>query len=73
MLAAAVHDGLGLMEGIRRAREDGEYSLVEIAQCAGLSERTVARFALDAGVRRRPGTRQRRIGDLTPGKSGMET
>ena len=73
ILATAVHDGMGLAEGIRRAREDGEYSVVDIARCTGLSARTVARFALDAGVRRRPGTRQRRIGDLTRGKSGMET
>jgi putative transposase len=73
ILATAVHAGLGLAEGIRRAREDGEYSFVDIARCTGLSERTVARFAMDAGVRRRPGTRRRRIGDLTSGNDGMET
>lgn len=74
ILATAVHEGLGLAGGIRRAREDGEYSFVDIARCTGLSERTVARLAADgSGVRRRRGTRRRRFGDLTRGNGGMET
>jgi REP element-mobilizing transposase RayT len=74
ILARAVLDGEGLAGGVRRARDASAYSLVEIARCAGLSEKTVARMAGGAAAGpRRPGTRQRRIGDLTPGKGGMET
>ena len=68
-LAAAVGDGEGLAGGVRRARESGGYSFADIARCAGVSEKTVARMVSGAApVRRRPGTRRRRIGDLTPGR-----
>jgi putative transposase len=74
ILANAVRDGEGLAAGIRRAQEAGPFSFAEIARCAGLSEKAVAR--MDAGPplgRRRPGTRQRRIADLTPECGATET
>jgi putative transposase len=74
ILAAAIRDGGGLATGVRHARESGGYAFAEIARCAGLSEKTVARMAGGPPlVRRRPGTRKRRIGDLAPGHGGTET
>lgn len=67
ILADAVRDGDGLAVGVRRAREVAGYSLRDIARCAGFSERTVAKMVGGAAPkRRRPGTRRRRIADLTP-------
>jgi len=74
ILAAAIRDGDGLAAGVRRARESGGYALAEIARCSGLSENTVARMVSGPPlVRRRPGTRKRRIGDLAPEPGGTET
>jgi len=50
ILAEAVSRGRGLAFGVRRAHEEGEYSVVDIAKSAGLSRRTVARII---GERRR--------------------
>lgn len=72
ILAVAVRNGEGLAGGARRARE-GDYSLADIARCAGVSERTVARMVVGKSERRTPGTRRRRIGDLTPAEGGLET
>lgn len=46
ILAVAVKDGEGLAAGVRRARAVGLYSYAEIARCAGVSERTVARMVI---------------------------
>jgi REP element-mobilizing transposase RayT len=73
ILAAAIREGEGLAAGVRRARESGGYALAEIARCSGLSENAVARMAGGRMVRRRPGTRKRRIGDLAPTSGGTET
>jgi REP element-mobilizing transposase RayT len=74
ILAAAIRDGDGLAAGVRRAHEYGDYGFAEIARCAGLSDKTVARMAgARRFVRRRPGTRKRRIGDLAPERGGTET
>ena len=74
ILAAAIRDGDGLAAGVRRAVESGGYGFSEIARCSGLSENTVARMAGSRRlVRRRPGTRKRRIGDLAPEPGGTET
>lgn len=74
ILATAIREGDGLSGGVRRAVECGDYGFSEIARCAGLSETTVARMAGTRRlVRRRPGTRKRRIGDLAPAPGGTET
>jgi hypothetical protein len=74
ILARALQDGDGLSAGVRRARETGGYALTDIARCAGVSEGTVRRMILDRPpIRKRSGTRQRRILDLTPPRAGSET
>jgi putative transposase len=74
ILAGALRDGDGLARGVRCARESGGYSFADIARCAGLSEKTVARMASDSPpVRRRPGTRGGRNADLTPASGGTQT
>lgn len=68
ILAEAVLQGDGLPEAVRRAHQTAGYSFAEIARCAGLSEKTVAKMTdARAPMQRRPGTRRRRIADLTPG------
>jgi putative transposase len=74
ILAEAVLQGNGLPEAVRRAHQTAGYSFAEIARCAGLSEKSVAKIANSAAtIQRRPGTRRRRIADLTPERGATQT
>jgi REP element-mobilizing transposase RayT len=74
ILAETVLQGKGLPEAVRRAHQTAGYSFAEIARCAGLSEKSVAKMADGvAPVRRRPGTRGRRNADLTPELGATQT
>lgn len=70
LIAVAIERGAGLHAGIRDAYE-AQYSIQEIAKCAGLSPASVGRL-VNAGLRdRRPGPADDRFVDLTPGAEDL--
>lgn len=74
ILAEAVLQGEGLPGAVRRAHQTAGYSFAEIARCAGLSAKSVAKMADGLSPRRRrPGTARRRIADLTPERGARQT
>lgn len=73
LIAVAIERGAGLRAGVRDAHL-AQYSIQEIAKCAGLSPASVGRIVnAGLGSDRGPGTSDDRFVDLTPDAEDLQT